>query len=685
MKSIHDLIMRKRKFVGREKELQAMERLLTAEKEDWHILHLYGSAGIGKTVLLQQFASIHKKDFPIIYMESPYKLQSADDFLASFQRRLISKKMLAADAIQANANAIHQLIHIAKQHPIFVLIIDGFDYYKDILQWLKNEILHQLPFNIRIYTAGRLPFDHWQADYGFEHLVKNLPINPFTKTESTQYAAAHEITDERLLYQIDFISQGIPLAAALICQRISEHGDLEHLSEADYRSLIQLFEKHFLTEEKLNGINRKLLTLASLTYTFDQELLEHMIGKSISESEFKQLAQSPFVDAHANGGWMVKNGMRWWMRTGFKDKFPDAYANVIKRADELLAQRYSNTNDKSKKLQLAIGRFFLQDTEFTRSLIYFGGQQKINVRAAKKEDLPMLENMYQKNLQISPPFLKDDTHQEQYLHEIWKVNPAYIQLIEHHNKCHFFYVFVPLNEQIHSIFKSNPVTEAWIRTVQPDENDWLYWMISTNQPTDWEIVNCFFQQSFLPALENRRITCLFLLEDQAKFLKLLGFKHLAFADYLAASGLKFTFYQLDARNESSETGIETKSVFAKEKDEQGKWVNLTKKILSHFPRIERQLPLLEECRQLIASEREYDELAEQIRKTIKQQYEWLAKGSNQEKTQAKILKYAYFNTRESHESVADFLNIPASTYYRQLKKLVYAIASALQSQMKKGD
>lgn len=681
MKSIYDLIMQKRKFIGREKELQVMERLLTVEKENWHILHLYGSAGIGKTVLLQQFAAKHEKDFPILYIESPNKLQSVHNFLASVHRQLSDKKMLLDESTETDV--ISQLIHVAKQHPIFVLIIDGLDHYQGILNWLKDEVLHQLPINIRIYSAGRLPFDHWQTNYGFEQLVKNMHIKPFTKTESTKYAAAHGITDEHLLYQIDFISQGIPLAASLICQRILEHGNLDSLSEADYRSLIQLFDKHFLSEEKLNGINRKLLTLASLTYTFDQELLEHMIEKSISETEFKQLSQSPFVEAHTNGGWMVKNGMRWWIRTGFKEKFPDAYTNIKKRADELLAQRYSNTNDISKKLQLAIGRFFLQDTEFTRSLIYFGGQQKMNIRVAKKEDLPMLAEMYRKNIQISPPFLKDDTHQEQYLHEVWKVNPAYIQLIEHSNKCHFFYVLVPLNEQIYSIFKRNPVTEAWIRTVQPSEKDWFYWMISTNQPTDWEIVNCFFQQSFLPALKNRRVTCLFLLNDQAKFLKLLGFKHLSFADYLTSRGLKFTFYQLDTRKKAPEADIRVSSLIANENVEQEKWLNLTKKILSHFPTIERQLPLLKEYKQLTASELEYDVLAKHIQKTIVQQYELLMRGTNQEKTQAKILKYAYLNKRDSHETVANFLNIPTSTYYRQLKKLVYAITFELQSQIKK--
>src|SRR5699024_6916218 len=172
--------------------------------------------------------------------------------------------------------------------------------------------------------------------------------------------------------------------------------------------------------------NSTLLALASLTYIFDQELLQYMRGKPVSEMEFSQLCQSPFVEAHTNGGWMVKNGIRWRVRAGFKERFPDAYIESRRRADKVLERRLSSTNYDyfARKLELALGRFFLKDTEFTRSLIYFGGQKKINIRVAKEEELPMLAKMYQKNIQIYPPFLKDDTHQEQYLYEICKIDPS---------------------------------------------------------------------------------------------------------------------------------------------------------------------------------------------------------------------------------------------------------------------
>src|SRR5690625_8033825 len=97
----------------------------------------------------------------------------------------------------------------------------------------------------------------------------------------------------------------------------------------------------------------------------------------------------------------------------------------------------------------------------------------------------MLAKMYQKNIQIYPPFLKDDTHQEQYLYEIWKIDPSFIQIIEHNNKCVFFYVLIHLNKKILSIFKINPVMKSCACTIEFLENNWFYWILSTNSPTKW--------------------------------------------------------------------------------------------------------------------------------------------------------------------------------------------------------
>ncbi len=161
---------------------------------------------------------------------------SKQDFLVAILNQLADKQMLTTES--AKINVIGKLEYVAKKYAVFVLILDGVDQCHEILDWFKDEFVKILPINIRVYRAGRLPFDNWQTDYGFESIVKNVHIKPFSKVELTQYAATCGITDAHLLYQIGFISQGIPLAIALICNRILEHGNPDRLSETDFPPLL---------------------------------------------------------------------------------------------------------------------------------------------------------------------------------------------------------------------------------------------------------------------------------------------------------------------------------------------------------------------------------------------------------------------------------------------------------------
>lgn len=670
MQSIHDLILKNRKFIGREKEIMAMNNLLFATDKDWHILHFYGPLGIGKTVLLKHFAKSHN-ELPIIYIDGHRGIQSSQQFLKACDGELNMLTNSATAELHGH-DSITKIQALTKEHPIVILMLDGLDQCQSILDWLKNDFIPLLPTNIRIFSAGRFPLNDWQTDYGYEKLVKNIQLKPFRKDEWTAYACEYGITNPQLLYQIGYISQGIPLAVAIICSHILENEPMQKLTLTDRQRLLNLIDKYLFIGNHLDGLNSTLLILASITYTFDQELLEYMLGKSIADQDFIDLCQSSFVDAHPTEGWIINNGIRWWIRRGFKEKFPDTYATYIKRADTLLKQRLANTNPKNrlKILEITIGRFFLKDTVFTRSLVYFEGDRQLRLRSARKNDIPLLAKMYQKNLKVSPPFSIDDTHQEQYLLDIWNINPSYIKIIEQDDQPLFFYSFIPLNDEIMSVFQHNPVIAPLLNANSLGSSDWLFWILSANHPTDWEVVHYFFKHSFLPSLDNKCITCMLILKDQAELLRLFGFQHLSFADYQTISGMTFYFYQLDLRKE--ENDIED-------------WIMLTKEILSNYTMLEHKPLILERYKGLSVSVEDDDQLVVHIKEIINEVLKCLENGSKQENMQALILKYAYLKKVGSHEAVADFLQMATSTYYRHLKKLVSVLSEVLRTNAKKLD
>ena len=399
---------------------------------------------------------------------------------------------------------------------------------------------------------------------------------------------------------------------------------------------MQLFDKHLLSEENLDGVNSTLLSLASLTYTFDQELLEYMQGAPVSSKEFSKLCQSSFVRSYENGGWMVKNGIRWWVRANFRERFPTAYEQYKQRAETMLERRLSQSkNQIAFKLDLAIRKFYLKDSVFTQ-LVYFGNQHNLSVRAAKKEELPKLAKMYQHNLKISPPYLEDSSHQEQYFTAVWHADPTAFRIVEHEGQWLCFIAMVQLTQEIRSIFKNIPTMQNWIHSNEFGQNDMLYWIISANQPTDWQTIQFFLYRIFLPTLSSRRVICQMTLPDQFEFLKLIGFEYMPEAEYVTDNGFRFFYCKMDCREYSQPSDITT----GENQDEFSIWITLTKKILNHYTALQRQLPLLEQCRQLWGSRLQDEEIIEHVQTIIEQQYEWLKEGTRQ----CKKCKRKFFNT-----------------------------------------
>src|SRR5690606_36353650 len=142
-------------------------------------------------------------------------------------------------------------------------------------------------------------------------------------------------------------------------------------------------------------------TLASVPYTFDQEMLEYMLGEPIPAAAFAQLCHSPFVGIHASGGWCVREGYRRWARAGIRECFPDRFELYKQRAGEILERRILATNQggtASNPLALEVGKLFLNENEIVHSFICFSDSRHYRMRDAEESELPLLSEIYQRNL-----------------------------------------------------------------------------------------------------------------------------------------------------------------------------------------------------------------------------------------------------------------------------------------------
>jgi hypothetical protein len=672
VKKVHELLKERRHFVGRTLELDLMTNRLSQAPENWGIVHLHGPAGIGKTALLQQLALINKP-IPSVYIEGNPTFEHPEQFEQAVYRQLVQAGLIE-DTDLATESALTVIVNaIAEKHGALLLLLDGLDEWTEIEQWIREEWLISLSINIKVFSAGRRPLSSWQAYDIWVQLIRNEPLGPLTKPDWIGYAANYGITDTNLLDLIGRLSEGVPLAVTLICNHIHSQGERWQQAQ-DYRPILNMLDNVMLHPNNLSGIDRRLLDIASLVYTFDHEMLEYILDLPIPDDDFHKLCHSPLVRVHPEAGWSVNNGIRRWAKGGLKARSPEAYEQYKSRAENILERRMTAVTlpDGTLQHKLRSGKVFLQDNDIIHSFVYYDDNQQFHGRPARQEDILPLHKMYQQHIVAYPENLPDTSQQEQYLGDIWKVDPTRIQVFERDGLLAGFYCALPLDHpHLRTILSNNPATRAFIECTAAESHDWLYWLIASDPPLDQGFSGGILRTILRDKLPGKRITMMMPSVEFIEAAKLFGFEAIPQAYYPSTDGCCFHFFRLDARVPEI-VGMPGDQADATQ------WLELTKKLLASYSQLELQEPLLRQCQQLWGTTYSLTQLVTYVRNTIKHDWKRLSQGTLKEQSMAQILRHAYLNRIGTHELVTERLDLPSSTYYRHLNKLIREIARSLQ-------
>jgi hypothetical protein len=672
MKKVHELLAEKRYFVGRLEELALMTEHLSQKSESWGIVHLHGPSGIGKTALLQQFALIHEP-IPSVYIHANPAFPDPEHFEQAVRRKLAPwLPFQPVDRIMEGSLA-DALNTLAMKNGGLILLLDGLSEWSGIEQWLREEWLVSLTTNVRVFSAGRQPLVRWQTHDSWAHLIRHIPVGPLTKSEWMQFALQQGITDHKTIDLIGRVTEGVPLAINLVCNEIRSQGGKWN-PEMEPRSILDLFDRVILHPDNLSGVNRLLLDLASLVYTFDHEMLEYIWGQSIPTEVFQQLCQSSFVRVHPKGGWTVSNGIRRWAKEGLKKRAPEAYKRFKYRAEQILERRVDTLAPSGRLLPqvLSSGKVFLYDNEVIQGFIYYDDEQRLLDRPARRADIPMLQDMYLRHIVAYPENLPDTSHQEQYLPEIWEMEPSVIHVFEREGRLAGFYAALPLDHPaLREILNRNPATRAFVACTPPEPCDWLYWLIASDPPLDPGFSGQIVREMLQHKLPGNRITMMMPSVEFTEAARLAGFREVPAAFYPSSDGCNFYFFQLDARGHNrQDPSIATADPKI--------WMEITKKLLASYTRLETQTSVLQQCQRMWGTNHSQEQLAKYVQQTILGEWRRLRQGTPKEQKLAQILYYAFMHKVGTHEIVAERLGLPSSTYYRHLGKLIRELARSLQ-------
>src|SRR4028118_1411267 len=152
------------RFVGRTEELKLFESAIFPQRRDltvlgtaspseyanaspelpFHVLHIFGPGGVGKTTLLSEFTRICKQaQIPALYIDARNIEPAPESFLSAL--RFVMN-------LTPNDSPLEVL---ASRLGLPILLIDPYELRPPRADWLREVFLPELPANILVVLAGR--------------------------------------------------------------------------------------------------------------------------------------------------------------------------------------------------------------------------------------------------------------------------------------------------------------------------------------------------------------------------------------------------------------------------------------------------------------------------------------------------------------------------------------------------
>ncbi|MCD6031982.1 MAG: hypothetical protein K0S78_4164 [Thermomicrobiales bacterium] len=279
---------RRERFVGRVAELELIRQAVLADEPPFAVLHVHGPGGVGKTMLLGEFARIADEwGRWIIQLDGRNLAPSPAGFLLALGMAM----GLAEDASPLDALA---------QQPRSVLLIDTYEALAPLDAWLRETFLPQLPTQSLVVIAGRArPAPAWQTAPGWEDLVRVVSLRNLRPTESRAYLAARGVPDQWHHEALAF-THGHPLALSLVADVLIHGDDLTAFDLAREPDVVRMLLERFVQHVPSPLHRRALEVCAHMRVTNEPLLAAALEAKEVADL-FAWLRGLSFVEQGPQG------------------------------------------------------------------------------------------------------------------------------------------------------------------------------------------------------------------------------------------------------------------------------------------------------------------------------------------------------------------------------------------------
>ncbi len=370
------------RFVGRLAEKQVFEEALRAAQPTWHVLHVYGPGGVGKTTLLQEFALICEREtVPSAYLDVRSTEPAPQAFIEALARAV------------GSSSQEDLLVQLAT-YQRYVILIDTYEALAPLDGWLREVFLPTLPESALVVLAGRnAPAAAWRADPGWQSLMQVISLRNLNSTDSLDYLVRRQVPSEQHKAVLSF-TYGHPLALSLVADVFAQRRDIQFQPDEMPDVVRALLDKFV---QKLPGTqHRSALEACSLVRLMTESLLAAMLDVDDAHDLFVWLSSLSFMETGAEGVF-PHDLAREALATDLRWRNPERYAQLHQRARKHYFERFLQTAGPVQQRVLLDYIFLHRDNPLVKP--YFEWQSGANViaDALQPSDIPILTAIVQKH------------------------------------------------------------------------------------------------------------------------------------------------------------------------------------------------------------------------------------------------------------------------------------------------
>lgn len=326
-----------RYLVGRSEQLALFRRHISGEAVDGKtIWNLYGTAGVGKSFLLDSFRRQAQRTGAImVVLDSRDYNHTVDRFCRQLLSQLPDSPGESAHDLNTLDECITKLRQLASVTKV-VLALDTYEEMSELDGWLRDQLVQRLPDNSLLLIAGRYKLEgSWILSPPLRERLFFMPLGNLTDSDSAAYLQQCGIRDDQHIARIRLKTGGHPLALALAAD-VTPDADWMNASTDEARWFDQLVSAWL--REVPDAHLRKVVEAAAGLLRINREVLHVIMDQDIDDDTFSQLISLSFV-RKTERGWMLHDLMRLAMRKQLEERTPAYYERLRGRAAQYYAAR----------------------------------------------------------------------------------------------------------------------------------------------------------------------------------------------------------------------------------------------------------------------------------------------------------------------------------------------------------